>query len=78
MQITRTSKGKQLPVYSDIRNGGTRTITVVRRVTGDTQFLAEELRRLTGGAEVEVKIGKVEVEGNRVAHIRNWLGGLGF
>lgn len=36
-QVTRTGRGGFIPVYRDIRNGGTRTITVVRKVTGDLE-----------------------------------------
>lgn len=33
-QVFRTAKGKQLPVYVDYRNGGTRMLTILRRYRG--------------------------------------------
>ncbi len=77
-QITRTTVGKQLPVYIDIKNGRTRLLTVVRKVGGSEGALADELRRVTGGARVELRPGRVEVEGNKVAEVKTWLAGLGF
>jgi hypothetical protein len=35
-QFERTAS-KQLPVYSDLKNGGTRRLTVVRKYTGDVE-----------------------------------------
>lgn len=36
-QVTRTGHGGFIPVYRDIRNGGTRVVTVVRKVSGDLE-----------------------------------------
>ncbi len=70
--------GAQLPVYSDFKNGRTRALTVVRKVGGDVYVLREELRRLSGGAAVTVRPGRLEVEGNKSKEIKAWLAGLGF
>jgi hypothetical protein len=78
LQVQRTAKSNMIPVYSDYKNGRTRELTVVRRVTGDVGALAAELVKVTGGAKVEVRPGRVEVAGNRVPEVRAWLAGLGF
>lgn len=78
LQVLRTAKSNMIPVYSDYKNGRTRELTVVRRVTGDAGALAAELVKITGGAQVEVRPGRVEVAGNRVPEVRAWLAGLGF
>jgi hypothetical protein len=78
LQVTRTSKGNQIPVYTDYRSGRTRELTIVRRIEGDTAVLARELYRVTGGAKVEVRPGRVEVAGVRAKEIKSWLAGLGF
>lgn len=70
--------GKQLPVYTDYRNGRTRTLTLIRKITGDTAVMSEEIRRVTGGAEVSVHPGRIEIEGNRSQELKLWLAGLGF
>jgi hypothetical protein len=77
-QVSRTSKGNQIPVYTDFKNGRTRELTIVRRVAGDVGELARELYRVTGGAKVEVRPGRVEVAGGRSKEIKSWLAGLGF
>lgn len=77
-QVTRTTKGNQIPVYTDFKNGRTRELTVVRRIEGDAAALAKELYRVTGGAAVEVRPGRVEVAGGRSKEIKSWLAGLGF
>jgi hypothetical protein len=77
-QVRRTLVGNQLPVYRDYLNGRTRTMTVIRKVEGDVQFLAQEIVRVTGGASVSVRPGRVEVEGDRAEQLKLWLGGVGF
>jgi large subunit ribosomal protein L49 len=77
-QVERTTIGRSLPVYTDFKNGRTRSLTVVRHVRGNAGALVEELRRVTGGAEVTARPGRIEVEGNKAAEIKTWLAGLGF
>ncbi|EIW85406.1 hypothetical protein CONPUDRAFT_70220 [Coniophora puteana RWD-64-598 SS2] len=42
--LRRNSRGS-LPVYTDIRNGGTRYLVLIRHVEGQANALAEELKR---------------------------------
>ena len=53
-------------------------MTVVRRVGGNVNVLVDELRRVTGGASVEARLGRIEVEGNKAREIKTWLAGIGF
>lgn len=76
-QVERT-RTRNLPVYTDFKNGRTRVVTVVRRYTGDGRALAGEMARVLGGVPVDVLNGRLEVEGNHVATVRTWLAGLGF
>ncbi|KAL4065379.1 ribosomal protein L49/IMG2 [Scleroderma yunnanense] len=41
--VRRNSRGS-LPVYTDIRNGRTRHLILIRNIQGQTQALANELR----------------------------------
>ncbi|KAI7862219.1 mitochondrial large subunit ribosomal protein-domain-containing protein [Spinellus fusiger] len=43
--ISRTSN-KELPVYTEIRNGGTRQLTIIRRIEGDAEALKNEILTL--------------------------------
>lgn len=78
LQVERAGPGKQIPVYRDYLAGRTKAVTIVRRVQGDTAALAAELRRITNGAHVRVRAGKLEVEGDRKEQISIWLQGLGM
>ena len=68
-----------IPVYSDYRNGRSRVVTIVRKISGDAGALRTELGKVLGGsARVDVQVGRVELDGNRVKEIKAWLAGLGF
>lgn len=78
LQVSRTPKGNQIPVYTEFKNGRTRELTIVRRISGDVKALAAEIGRVTGGAHVNVTLGGLEIEGNRSKEIKYWLMSLGF
>lgn len=77
-RVTRTEVGKQLPVYTDYRNGRTRVLTLVRRVEGDQDALAGELHKVCEGAPVETRLGRIEVKGYHRQRVKEYLAGLGF
>ena len=76
--VTRTTIGQQVPVYTDYKNGRSRKLTVIRHVSGNVDALVEELRRVTGGAEVIARLGRVEIEGDRAKEVKTWLMAIGF
>jgi large subunit ribosomal protein L49 len=76
--VARTAIGQQVPVYTDYKNGRSRKLTVIRRVSGNVDALVEELRRVTGGAEVTARLGRVEIEGDRAKEVKTWLMAIGF
>ena len=84
--MLRTTKGKQVPVYTDFKAGRTKVLTIVRRITGDAEALRDELQRVLAqgsqpGAKppaVRAALGRVEVDGNWAAQTRQWLLRLGF
>ncbi|KAI0361959.1 hypothetical protein OH77DRAFT_1369952, partial [Trametes cingulata] len=43
-RVRRNTRGS-VPVYSDIRNGGTRYLVLVRNVEGNAQALAQDLKK---------------------------------
>ena len=86
--VTRTA-GKPnggvgfLPVYSDYRVHGTKHTTIIRKVTGDREAFVSELRAVLGLSPRDEAIriragGNIEVDGNRVREVKEWLGGLGL
>jgi translation initiation factor 1 (eIF-1/SUI1) len=41
--VERTKVGKNLPIYTEFRNGGNTCYTLIKRISGDTQSLSEDL-----------------------------------
>ena len=84
-RVSRTPAGQFLPVYSKYVAQRSVTLTVVRRIEGDVDVCADELARVvtasTGAGRlvpVRKRLGSIEVPGNHVRHVRNWLASLGF
>ena len=61
-QIERSFKGN-LPVYTDLRAGGQRKVTVVRKIFGDVDAFKQELAKIVSNAPIEEKNGRLEVSG---------------
>ncbi|KAJ2962478.1 hypothetical protein NQZ79_g2408 [Umbelopsis isabellina] len=81
--ITRTDASQSLPVYLDIKNGGTRQLTIIRRVQGDAQALKEEVASLFPDATknfvtVNPVNNHVVIKGSYVNDIKHWLAQKGF
>lgn len=77
-RVFRTTKGKQIPVYTDYKNGRTRCLTLVRRFRGDENALGEEMSRVCDNKPVTIRPGRVEVTGNYRGRVCEWLQRLGF
>ena len=60
--VERTHKGN-LPVYTDIRAGGQRKVTVVRKILGDVEAFKTELSKIVSNAPIEEKVGRLEISG---------------
>ncbi|ORY04815.1 hypothetical protein K493DRAFT_296788 [Basidiobolus meristosporus CBS 931.73] len=77
--VKRTS-GKSLPVYSDIKNGGTRFLTIVRRVEGDLDKLRQDLSTVAPSEYITInrRTSQIVVKGNYVREVRKWLTEKGF
>ena len=61
-QIERTFKGN-LPVFTDVRSGGSKRCTVVRKIYGDMDAFKEELGKVVSNAPIEEKVGRLEISG---------------
>ena len=69
--VARTRNGN-MPVYTEFRNGGTRQVTVVRKIVGDAQALKKELEAFTG-SPVREYVGRLEVKGLHSAAVKQFL-----
>lgn len=75
--------------YVSFRNGGTKATTRIKRVSGDRDAFLSELRSVLNlpapangnPRDDAIRIrtgGTIEVNGNRVREVKEWLAGLGF
>ena len=78
----RRTRSNQLPVYTDIRNGKTRLLTLIRRIDGDPRVLSQELKECLGLNQDEITVnrvtGHVVVKGRRKMEIVHFLESKGF
>jgi len=76
-EVERTSTGN-LPVYTDFRAGGNRSVTVVRKIFGDVDEFKDELSKVVSNSPIEEKMGRLEVSGLHTQKVKVWLSRLGF
>ncbi|GAA5873986.1 hypothetical protein JCM3774_004059 [Rhodotorula dairenensis] len=77
--VPRTAGG-ELPVYSDIRNGGSRVYTIVRKTRGNLAALQHDLASYLTDVPSHVKpaAGQVVLRGDWVRETKEWLAAKGF
>ncbi|KAF9501256.1 hypothetical protein BDN71DRAFT_1380820 [Pleurotus eryngii] len=81
--VPRNSRGS-LPVYTDIRNAGTRHQTLIRNIDGDPNALVKDLTKalFSDLAHVRVQVTHhrhIVISGGRFKHkIVDWLKAKGF
>ncbi|KAI8641260.1 mitochondrial large subunit ribosomal protein-domain-containing protein [Parasitella parasitica] len=77
--VSRTIN-KGLPVYSEYKNGGTRLLTVVRRIEGDANALIKDINADFPEAVVSLntKTQHVVIKGHHVNEVKEWLINKGF
>ncbi|GAA5847927.1 hypothetical protein JCM5353_004483 [Sporobolomyces roseus] len=71
----------ELPVYSDVRNGGTRTMTVVRKIHGDVNALHQELSAFLDPSTTSFtkpQTQQIVIKGDWVREVKEWLSNRGF
>ncbi|KAI8081925.1 mitochondrial large subunit ribosomal protein-domain-containing protein [Gilbertella persicaria] len=77
--VSRTTN-KGLPVYSEYKNGGTRLLTIIRKIQGDSNALAKDITTDFPEAVVQVNATTqhVVIKGHHVNEIKEWLINKGF
>jgi large subunit ribosomal protein L49 len=80
--VARTSN-QSLPVYSEIKNGGTQQLTIIRRIQGDAEALKIEMAALFPDApknhiKVNPTNNHIIVKGLYVNELKQWLANKGF
>ncbi|KAI8812818.1 mitochondrial large subunit ribosomal protein-domain-containing protein [Cladochytrium replicatum] len=72
--VKRTMNG-WLPVYDDIRGGGSRVQTIIRRIEGDVQRLVKDLSAYIPHERIHIKTtnGHVVLDGYYVDKLRDFF-----
>jgi hypothetical protein len=76
--VDRTDIGRALPVYTDYKGGGTKVVTMIRKIRGDVHSLKADMEKVCDNREVIIRPGKLVVVGNYHARLKLWLTALGF
>ncbi|KAJ2756081.1 mitochondrial 54S ribosomal protein img2 [Coemansia aciculifera] len=71
---------QSLPVYTDIKNGKTRKLTIVRRVEGDLEALRADMSKALSDSSIQIKKASQQlvIKGERSDEVRAWLTRSGF
>ncbi|KAJ1837489.1 mitochondrial 54S ribosomal protein img2, partial [Coemansia sp. RSA 2703] len=79
--FVRRTRFQSLPVYRDTKNGGTRKLTIVRRVEGDLEALRSDLAQALG-ENSHIVVRKISqqlvIKGDCTRGVREWLTKKGF
>ncbi len=68
--VERTAVGMNLPVYSDFKSGRTRTSTVIKKIYGDIDALAADLRSVFKNESDDQEI-KAENESHQEGNVKH-------
>lgn len=75
--VERSLSGN-FPVYVDYKNRRQIKRTIIRKVNGDIDQLAKELRKVCSNAEIRVKVGHIVIPGIHKESVNMLLYRLGF
>ncbi|RIA86706.1 mitochondrial large subunit ribosomal protein [Glomus cerebriforme] len=82
--VARTQM-KELPVYIDIRNGGTRVLTEISRIEGDSEALCNDIRKELFHCSRDKNLIRVNhtnnhviIKGRHGLMVKEWLAKKGF
>ncbi len=62
--VERTKIGGNLPIYTEYRNGGNTCYTLIKKISGDTRKLSDDLMKHFTAAKLETK---VEADAKKIA-----------
>mmetsp|Transcript_16051 Transcript_16051/g.35681 ORF Transcript_16051/g.35681 Transcript_16051/m.35681 type:complete len:130 (+) Transcript_16051:55-444(+) len=75
-RVRRSTNGS-LPVYLKVQRHGTKFTTVVRHLEGDQEAFKKEIMNVCE-SQARCRIGTVEVAGQHVWKVKEWLRSIGF
>ncbi len=65
-------------MYVDYKNRRNIKRTIIRKISGDIEKLADEIRKVCSNAQVRVKVGKIEIPGIHKESVNMLLVRLGL
>lgn len=75
--VSRAGESNNFPVYTSFKNGRTRVQTIVKKISGDVNEFKNEVEKVVE-QEVEIKSGKLVIEGNYCHRLKLYLLAVGF
>lgn len=75
--IVERTKAHGLPIYTDYKHGRTKVVTILRKCKGNIDELKKDMEKVCQ-KQVEVRPGKLIVDGNYHLRLKQWLSDLGF
>ncbi|SCZ96064.1 BZ3500_MvSof-1268-A1-R1_Chr8-1g09980 [Microbotryum saponariae] len=78
--FVRRTAGGELPVYVDVLHGGSKRLTLIRKVDGNLEALRQDLSQYLVGVPNYIKphARQVVVKGDYVRQTKEWLAAMGF
>lgn len=91
--MERTKVGKNLPIYTEYRNGGNTCYTIIKKISGDSRSLSNDLvdylisskngiqvdkQNIKNKWRIRNELGHVWVHGNQTSIVRSFLESRGF
>ena len=67
-----------MPVYVEYKGGRTKTVTILKKYTGDVKALANDFSAVCNSADVTIRPGKMYVKGKHTHNVKQWLEMMGF
>lgn len=82
MYFVKRTKNSSLPVYTDFRNGGTRKLTIIRRIDGDVKSFMQDLQQALYLSAEDISLNRtnnnVIIKGIKLKQVMDWLESRGF
>ncbi|XP_003389524.1 PREDICTED: 54S ribosomal protein img2, mitochondrial-like [Amphimedon queenslandica] len=80
--FVRRTKTNNIPVYLDYKGGGTRTLTIVRKIDGDAKALEKKLREVIRNRDLMTRTdeltGQIVLHGDYKSIVMKYLKSIGF
>ncbi|ODV91379.1 hypothetical protein CANCADRAFT_123319 [Tortispora caseinolytica NRRL Y-17796] len=73
--LPRTTIGNKLPIYTEVRNSGSRYLTVIRKIQGNPALFRHDLAKALQIPidDISLRHSKIIIKGNHASHLNDLL-----